>query len=573
MLLRIVTITIFAIVIGSSASLAAIGFVTLVEWLNNALLISPRSRIMATDSIWLLIATVAVPALGGLVVGLLWHYIPEKRPHGPPDAIRSVQTLDGTLPTKSGLITAAGSIISLGSGASVGQYGPLVHLGATIGAWFGRMFNDSRYFGVIGIGCGAAAAIATAFNAPIAGLVFAHEVILRHYSLRAFAPVTVAATIGYVVANHIFEQSPLFRINPITLNNSGEYIGFILIGIAGALVAVIFMRAVLLAAKLAASWQVPLYLKPMSAGLILGFTALWLPEVLGVGKEVLRFATIENAFGLSELVVLLMAKIIMTALCIGFGFAGGVFSPALLIGILFGAFVGSGAELLLGDTRSHIALYAVCGMVAVTSPVIGAPLTTILIVFELTRNYDLAMACMVSVVFANLVAYRLFGRSLFDVQLASRGVDLRLGRDKAVLDNRPITSYISQSYTKVAPQQTLLQVRAVLIANQANEAYVVDDTGRYLGTLSLQEILHLEQQGTPAASRASDFAKPEKLVFYSDSTIWNAMEQMGDFVGESIPVINNEDEKILSGVIFEAALIKAYLEALHNIRREEHAAS
>ena len=147
----------------------------------------------------------------------------------------------------------------------------------------------------------------------------------------------------------------------------------------------------------------------MLAGAMLGLAAIWLPDILGIGKETLRFAVIDHAFVPGELAFLLVAKILATALCIGFGFAGGVFSPSLLIGILFGALAGNGAELVFGDLRSDLAIYAICGMVSVTSAVIGAPLTTILIVFELTRNYDLATAAMVSVVFSNLVSYRVFG--------------------------------------------------------------------------------------------------------------------------------------------------------------------
>jgi len=140
----------------------------------------------------------------------------------------------------------------------------------------------------------------------------------------------------------------------------------------------------------------------MLAGLIPGLIALWQPEVLGIGKELLRFTAIDDAFRLNELLVLIGLKVLLSALCIGFGFAGGVFSPALLIGAMFGALAGGCIDLIFETERSAVAIYAFCGMVAVTSPVIGAPLTTILIVFELTRNYDLALACMVSVVFVNL---------------------------------------------------------------------------------------------------------------------------------------------------------------------------
>ena len=420
---RIASIAVLGMVVGVLTSLAAIGFVELVFALNDWLLIAPRSRFMVDDTRLLLLATVCVPALGGLVVGVLHRFIPERRSHGPPDVIRAVQGLDGRIPARSGFLSALASVVSLGAGASVGQYGPLAHLGATLGSLVARISRDTRWMATVGVGCGVAAAISTAFNAPIAGIVFAHEVILRHYSLRAFAPITVAASMGYVVANVVFERPPLFRVEAISVGFAPEFLGFILIGAAGAFVAVLYMRAILYSGRIAGKLPVADYLKPMLAGAVLGLVAIWLPDILGIGKETLRFAVIDHAFAPGELAFLLAAKILATALCIGFGFAGGVFSPALLIGILFGALAGNGAELLLGELRSDVAIYAICGMVAVTSAVIGAPLTTILIVFELTRNYDLATAAMVSVVFSNLVSYRIFGRSLFDVQLRMRGFD------------------------------------------------------------------------------------------------------------------------------------------------------
>jgi len=575
MLLRLVTIALFGIACGIVSALCAVGFVWLIDLLNQNLLISARSRMIAKDSAWLPIATVIVPTIGGLLVGLLWRFIPERRPHAPPDAIQAVQTGAGLIPLKSGLLTALGSVISLGSGAAVGQYGPLVHLGSTLGSSLGAMLSTATQqslgnLRIIGIGCGSAAVIATVFNAPIAGLVFAHEVILRHFSLRTFAPVTVATVSGYLIANVLFERPPLFRIEPLSLMRAEEFLGFILIGFGGALLAVCFMRTVLLAGRLAATWQCPPVFKPAAAGLVLGLVALALPDVLGVGKEVLRFAIIENAFEPTELAVLIIAKLLLTALCIGFGFAGGVFSPALLIGILFGALVGSTAEWVWGSAHSPVALYAICGMVAVTSPVIGAPLTMILIVFELTRNYDLTITAMVSLVFANAMARHLFGPSLFDVQLARRGLDLSLGRDKVILDHRLIDPYISSSFTQVAPDWPLARVKAALLAAQHTEAYVVDNNGRYCGTLTLHRLLALEQQGLPLSAEQ---ARPESLVLSAGTSIWAAMEQLGDFVGESIPVVQSDTDAKLLGVVFEATLIKAYLETLYDLRREEHAAN
>ena len=374
-------------------------------------------------------------------------------------------------------------------GSAVCRQKPRVGRRATLGSLVARVGRDSRWMATVGVDCGVAAAISTAFNAPIAGIVFAHEIILRHYSLRAFAPITVAATMGYVVANIVFERPPLFRVETITVSSASEFLGFILIGAAGACVAVLYMRAILFLNRIAGKLPVADYLKPMLAGAVLGLAAIWLPDILGIGKETLRVAVIDYAFAPGELALLLVAKILATALCIGFGFGGGVFSPALLIGILFGALAGRGAEMVLGGPRSGVSIYAICGMVAVTSAVIGVPLTTILIVLELTRNYDLAAAAMVSVVFSNLVSYQIFCRSLFDVQLRMRGFDLSGGRDKAMLDHRLIESYVTRDYTALAPEMPLDEAKSRLLAARRHEGYVSDAGGVYLGTVELEELV------------------------------------------------------------------------------------
>lgn len=573
-IIRIVGITCFGILIGTVASLAAIGFVELVDLLNDLLFISPRSRVLAGTTPWLSVATIAVPAAGGLVVGLLcYHLIPERRPHGPPEFIESCQKYSGDLPARSGAVTALASLVALGSGASVGQYGPLAHMGATLGATVARVFGVARIWGRIGIGCGVAAAISTAFNAPIAGIIFAHEVVLRHYSLRAFAPVTVASTMGFIISNVLLHYEPTFHIRTESITHAHEFLFFIVIGVSGALVAVVFMRSILFFTRLASSFRIPSYLKPAFAGAVVGCIGVWIPDILGIGDLTLRFATIEGAFSSTELATIMVAKILATALCIGFGFAGGVFSPALFIGILFGALSAIGVDFVLDDARSSIAVYAVCGMVAVMSPVIGAPLTSILIVFELTRNYDLATAAMVSVVFSNVVAYRIFGRSFFDVQLSRRGLDLSLGSDKAVLSERTIAEYITQDFTRLSDTLTLEQSKAVLVETGRAEGYVVDAAGVYMGTVSLGKLLRLEADGASPSAALSTVAEREALVFRQDTSLWEAMAEMGEFVGQSIPVVRSQDDNKLVGVIFEGSIIKGYLEVQATLRRDQHEAT
>jgi len=294
--------------------------------------------------------------------------------------------------------------------------------------------------------------------------------------------------------------------------------------------------------------------------------ALQLPEVLGIGTETLRFATIDGAFRLDELGLLVAAKVALTALCIGFGFVGGVFSPALLIGILAGALYGMAVPQLLPLPQSGVVPYAICGMMAVTSPVIGAPLTTILIVFELTRNYDLTIAAMVAVVFSNLVAYRAFGRSLFDAQLRNRRFDLSLGRDKAILGHKAVSAYLSQDYIALRPDDRVETLRTRLGAEGRAEAVLTDRDGRYHGLVRLQDAT-----GLPGDAALSGLAHADSVTFDETTTLWEAMTRLRDFIGEAVPLVAADGR--LLGVVPEGVVIAGYMEAVNDLRREENAAT
>ncbi len=566
---RIARVLIFGVVLGALASLLAIGFVESILWLNDALFVTFHSRAKIPPQSSLSMLVFLLPAAGGLIAGLLIMFIPERRPHNPADVIEAAQSGTG-VSARSGFLTIGAVLAGLGGGASVGQYGPLAHLGATIGSVVSRI---GKVEPGLGIGCGVAAAIATAFSAPIAGIIFAHEVVLRHYSLRAFAPITVASSTGFFIADRVFNRPPLLEISVARAVFAPEFLAFVLIGVGGALVAVIYMRGILEMRRFGEWLKLPIWLKPAIAGLCVGISAQWIPEILGVGQETLRFALTVGAYDATELGVVLVAKIAATALCIGFGFAGGVFSPALLIGILFGALFGYGAEFLYSDFYAGLEFYAICGMAAVTSAVIGAPLATILIVFELTRNYELTTAVMVSVVFSNVVAYRLFGRSLFDRELSMRGVDLSMGRDKVMLVRTSIRDYLTTDFVRVHPDDDLPQLRSALIDANRNEAYIVDDTAIYIGMLTLNQIVAHGDDSADDDARASalvqNVSPHDALRFSGDMSVWDALEAMQEFVGESIPVLD-QDGRLL-GVVYESTLIKAYLQTAQKLRAEEHA--
>ncbi|GED21966.1 chloride channel protein [Halomonas halmophila] len=567
-MLRFLGLVLLGAVIGGLAALAAVGFVSAVIWLNDLLLISPRGRMMFAHPEALALATVAVPALGGLVVGQLHRVIRERRPHTPADLIAAVQTRRGRLPPRAGLLSALSGLVSLGSGASVGQYGPLVHMGASLGSLAARLLRMGRSDDNVTIACGVAAAIATAFHAPLAGIVFAHEVVLRHYALRAFAPVAAAAIVGHVIATNVLSQGALFHVTDTAVPRPWEFAAFIVIGGLGALVAGGYMHAILAVGRWAAKLPVVPSLRPAIAGAALGLVALWVPDILGMGQETLRFATIQGAFSSLDLVIVLVLKLAATAMCIGMGFGGGVFSPALVIGTLFGALCGT-LVTQLGMAGETFIFYAVCGMVAVTAPVIGAPLTTLLIVFELTGSYVLTTAALASVTLASPIAAQLFGRSLFDIQLARRGLDLSAGRGRALLQNARLKSLVSQECVILNPNDSVQEAVTRVGEGGHGEAYLVDDRQRYRGSVTLADLEVMRGKGQ-GHRRVRSCQRTPRPVLSPEASVWDAMHHVQDVTGEAIAVVDDKAGDAFLGVVYESSIARAYLKYSEELRREEH---
>jgi CIC family chloride channel protein len=416
----------------------------------------------------------------------------------------------------------------------------------------------------IAIACGVAAAISTAFNAPIAGLIFTHEVILRHYSLRMFTAVTIASACGYLVANVIFEHPPLLLINFAGSFRGVEFFLFALEGIACGMLAVLFLKMLKHTLLLSKRINTPPALKPMFAGFILALVAMQIPEVLGAGQAVLNQATLGGVYSADSLLLILIAKLLVTVLCIGFGFAGGVIFPSLLIGVLFGALFALLVPELLLDDYSGISTYAICGMVAVMSPIIGAPMTALLLVFELTRSYEITIAAMLAIVFANLMAYNWYGRSLYDHQLKLRGIDLSMGRERAYLMHHKVAEHVTGALPVVQQTADLGALRLKLTENSSASAVVVDHDNRYLGQVFQHQLHELDDGATIASIELQQENK-----FDEDTSIWEAMEIMRGYFGGAIVVVDSATGLYL-GAIPEAVVINAYLDAAQELRREKY---
>lgn len=502
--------------------------------------------------------------LGGLFIGALYKAFKLSRGHGPADVIIARINNDGILPIKEGISTALICISSIGLGASVGRYGPAVHLGATLGSGFAQAFNLGRVNTVTFLGCGVASAIATSFNTPIAAVIFAHEAIIGHYSLRAFAPITIAAVTGNEVAKMNGRYFDGFQnLTPPADLVIGDYPIFAIVGLISAVFALIYMRSLVSVGKWVKATRIPQWLRPALAGLAIGMVAIWLPTLLGLVEETTTQVIQDKGleYGFQLLCLLIVFKIASTALCLGTGMHGGVFGPALC----FGAMVGAAFAMVVDPDQYQI--FALAGMGACISSVVGAPISTILIVFELNQNYSVATAVMVAVVVSNLVTNRFFARSYFIYQVQAAGFDINAGREVNILQQRTIREVMESEYHTIKPDANLKAIEQALRKNPDANLYVTEENGRLLGSITLGTAWDALRNGGGQSAR--DLARMPEHWLTEETDLNRGFEVIEEFVGISVPVVNNPEDMRLTGIIHEANVIQAYNQAVKEARGEE----
>ena len=563
-----VRLALLAVAVGAVAGYAALGFLLLIGLFQIFFFGFSHDRVYTTLAELPTWRVMFAPVLGGFLMGfVMWKWLPGQRNYGPADVIEGIQEHDGKLPLRVGLSSALASAISIGAGASVGRYGPAVHLGASLSAAMARLLRLARGERIALVGSGVAAAIAASFNAPLGGVLFATEVMLGGRALRAFVPVTVAAVVGTAVTRMHGNDFHLFDLSFQDIQHLHEYPVFALTGALGGLLAVVLMRAMSTSVSLVGKSRLPVWLRPMIGGALLGLIGSSFPHVMGLGDEAVLHAY-GTLFSVGLLLLLLALKIVATSISFGFGFSGGVFAPALFVGTMFGAAVGTLLAGMFPELVSTPSTYALVGMSAVISCVIGAPVATIVIVFELTSSYSLTTAVMVSVVFAHLVSRRVFPYSYFTHQLARRGVDVEMRREVQILRGRRLRDVFSDNYLSLAPMVSVDEAVTRYLSRPDVDMLVVDADGRLIGRVSIDELLRRSRDGGGEVAVA-DVATVPALVLQADIDLQHALAALKDFVGVSVPVVRGDGDMRLEGVIHESEVIDAYNDAVDQARAEE----
>ena len=469
-----------AIIIGPLVGLAAIIFrlgIGAVQWIWLGT--SSENVVTAIEALpqWTIILA---PTVGGLMVGLYLQYVHAvKRPESVADVILARAENGKGLNFWRGLDSAAVTIISLGSGASAGREGPIVHLGASLGNALCKLFSLKPAPKKFMIACGVASAVSASFNAPIAGVLFAHEVILGHYALSALLPITLSSVMGTLVSRLYFGDIAAFIIPPHQITSYWEMPAFALLGITCAVVAILFQFALMGADWMSRQIKIPLILRPVIGGVIVGTIALWFPEILGVGYEATDMA-LHQELPIAMLLTLVVVKTSATAITLASRFGGGIFSPSLYVGAMTGGAFGLIAAQVFPDQASNDGLYAILGMGAVAATVLGAPISTTMIVFELTGGYALSIALLLTISMATGIASALHGRSYFHWQLEMRGILLDEGQHKYLVTQTKVAQFYQPLEKEAADAERLLPAEVPtihLMDNLEKALHIYDNTG------------------------------------------------------------------------------------------------
>ena len=495
-------------------------------------------------------------SVAGLIIYSIQRGLDVKRWQGPADTIYGAHRPDNELDVKDGLSSTFAAFISASGGASVGQYGPLVHFGAVIGS-ASKQILKIRLSTDVFIGCGVAAAISAGFGAPIAGVVFAHEAILRHFSLRAIAPIAIASCAAAGVGELFWSGEALYEMAQFSSDLSPMLPVVMVLGPLCGIVAVGLMQAVRHTRIVAEKHRFGPARCILIAVILTSMGGAFVPEALGLGGETIE-GILNLEYAVSYVALIFLMKIILTAICLGFGLFGGIFSPSLVVGAAGGA-VALGLGQLMGLDPNYGASLIICAMAAVSSSVIGAPIAGTMIVLELTGSYEYALLAMMSIVTSVLTSHLVFGHSYFDKQLTDRGIDISSGRSGIEMMERNIASIVHQDCVILSPNSTVKETVDALLEDGSTEAYILDDARCFRGKVALQNIL-----GVADKDPVQNYFMKDPISIKADASLQQSMEVAVEFVGESIPVIDRETQVML-GVVTEADLFKDYLSIQNKI--------
>ncbi|MEJ2747751.1 MAG: chloride channel protein [Anaerolineae bacterium] len=550
-----------ALIVGTGTGLGAVVFVRMLAEFRD--LTQYVELVMGGEP-----GLILMMALAGILVGVMVsRWASEAKGHGVPEVMEALAIRNGRIRPRVAAVKVLASSLTIGAGGSAGREGPIVQVGSALGSSLGQWFHFSAERVQILVACGAAAGIAATFNAPIAGALFSLEVVLGKFTTRYFGAVVISSVMASIVGRAFLSEAPAFAVPAYPLNSLAELPLYVVLGLLSALVAVLFIRWLYWLEGLFDHWKVPMSLKTTIGMVVTGVVGIYLlpnREVLGPGLEFIGANIVEDiSLPLKMMAALLLWKLVATGFTLGSGNSGGVFAPSLFMGALLGGLVGTVGHDLWPNVVVNPGAYAIVGMAAVFSGAARAPITAVLIVFEMSNDYKLILPLMLATVLSTLIAEHLFPESIYTLKLKLRGISLQRGRDLDLLQSMQVKEAMTANPFVVHTDTPLPKLGEFFQQTHSHSFPVVDEESRLLGMVSLRDYDKALENGNCENLCVVDIATMGNLLMaFDDEPLGNAIQRLGIRGINKMPVVTRRDPERIVGVIRRSDIVKAYNVAL-----------
>ena len=559
-------LVITAVIVGIGTGLLAVVFIQLLQWVN---LMTVGLQTAVGDALGLILAM----ALAGLLVGYCANrWAIEAKGSGIPEVIEAVALQGGRIRNHVIFTKMAAASFTIGTGGSAGREGPIVQIGSAIGSLVGQLLHLSASRMRTLVACGAAAGISASFNAPIAGALFALEVVLGRFSTRYFGAVVISAVAAGVTARIYLGEQPAFLV-PTYGFQPGELPIYVILGILAAIVSALFVHLLQYLDKVF-TWRAlsPTLLAVLGMSLT-AVVGLLSPEraVLGSGLEFIGQA-ISNDFNLplGLMLTLLLLKMVATGFTLSSGNSGGLFAPSLFVGAILGGLVGTIAHSLWPTVAVNPGAYAIVGMAAVLSGTARSPMTAVLIIFEMSNDYKLILPLMLATVLSTLLAEHLFSDSIYTLKLVAKGISLQRGRDLDLLQSLTVAEAMEPDPYVVPQDMPVAELGRYLQKTHSHSFPVVDEVLNLVGMVSLSDYERIIGQENLSQVTVRDIATMGRtLTAYTDEALSHAIQRLAVRGIHKMPVVTRERPLHVVGVIRRDDVVKAYNIALTRKAREQ----
>ncbi len=566
---------IIAIIIGVISGYAAVGIRFLIEEFSHLSYPGNGSileNIMNTP--WYLI--ILVPTIGGLIVGpLIYFFAPEAKGHGVPEVMQAILLKGGKIRPRVAAVKTLASAITIGTGGSVGREGPIIQIGSSIGSTIGQIFKVPHKKLKTLVACGAAAGIAAAFNAPIAGALFAVEIILMDFAVAQFSPIVISAVMATVISHSYEGNLAAFTVPAYEYASPYELGFYFILGAACGLVSYLFIKTLYFSEDFFdEKIKLPEYFKPVIGGVGIGVMALLFPQVMGVGYDSINNALHGNMIWYIAL-ALVFLKIISTSLTLGSGGSGGIFAPSLFMGAMLGYFFGDLVNEFLPDITAGPGAYALVAMGGLVAGTTRAPITAIIIVFELTYDYEIILPLMITSIVSLIVSSSLSQESIYTLKLLLRGISIKEGTETNVMESIYVKDVYNKEFTPIEITDNFSKVVNIVLSGKGVEFPVINKSSNVVGIISMNDLKELlfEKDSLNSLLIAGDLANTDFKTLTPEDNCKQALEIMRVYNFEAIPIVEAFNSQKIIGMLWRKDIQDAYQKEINRIELTNNLAS